>query len=121
MKFIHALAATAAFALATPALAQNAGQPGAVGVGGSLIGSNPGSGQRLEEGVNPGPGYGYPDGPRYLNEGRASAPDYGYEGPDYGAPAGAWRPQTERPGVGADLVGPGSNMDSPTDGHDVSR
>ena len=144
MKTILALAATSLIALSAPVFAQNAGAPGATGTGGSLTGSNPGTGfgygQNYGDSINPGPGPGYSEYPNrpgnggfgynsgygdeggvYMNEGRAAAPDYDEDGPDYGAPSHAWRPRSQTPGVGADLVGPGSSMDKPTGGHDVSR
>ena len=86
MKTILALTGAALLALSVPALAQNAGAPGAIGTGGSLTGSNPGTGYGangpLGDRINPGPGptEAYPNSPGnggrgYLDEGRASAPD----------------------------------------------
>jgi len=126
MKTTLALAASALLVLSASAFAQSAGTPGAIGTGNGMSGSNPGTDYRNgayrgDDFNSDAGGYRrYPDGEgRYLNEGRAAAPDY--DGPDASGPGPASRPRNWGPGVGADLVGPGSNMDSPTDGHDVSR
>ena len=126
MKSIFACALLAGLAFALPAAAQVEGTPGAIGTGNGMSGSNPGTDYRNgayrgDDFNSDAGGYRrYPDGEgRYLNEGRAAAPDY--DGPDVSGPGPASRPRNWGPGVGADLVGPGSNMDSPTDGHDVSR
>ncbi len=76
MKTLLVLAGASLLALSAPALAQNAGAPGATGVGGSMTGSNTGSGSYN----GPAPDYAYPDGPgygqrAYPTEGRAAAPD----------------------------------------------
>jgi hypothetical protein len=117
---LFALAATSLFALSAPALAQEAGAPGAAGVSGSMSGSNPGTSypgyysdgpmyDRYDRG--PGPSAEYPDGPRYrddgyMNEGRAAAPDY--------APGYDNGPSDDNGGYGPGRVspGPGYNMDS---------
>ena len=48
MKSLVVLAFAGLLACAVPAFAQDAGQPGATGTGGSLTGSNPGTGSATE-------------------------------------------------------------------------
>jgi hypothetical protein len=108
------VAASALMALSVPASAQQAGAPGAVGVSGSLIGSNPGSGF-VENGppggrFNPGPG------PSRVYSGNVAAPGNWAPRPYWGGPYD-WRPlpkyaETARtyywPGpMGWDQFGPG--------------
>jgi hypothetical protein len=77
-----ALALAALLALAAPAVAQEAGAPGATGVGGSLTGSNPGTGFGSDyygprPYAGPGPYVEYGPGPYDepgMIEGRAAAP-----------------------------------------------
>ena len=108
MKTLLTIAATSLLTLAAPAFAQDAGNPGATGSTGSLTGSNTNTGY---DGTYRGDTMNRPP----MNEGRASANDY-YQptGPDSPPMAGPRHSD-------ADLVGPGSNMDSPTDSHDVAR
>jgi hypothetical protein len=92
MRATAILTFAAAVALSVPALAQEAGSPGAVGTGNGLTGSNPGTDvQRHWNGYDsgygtrvypPGPGpYGYdydrdyPAEDGVIHEGRAAAPD----------------------------------------------
>jgi len=94
MRTILALTATSLIAIAAPAFAQSAGAPGAVGVGGPLTGSNPGTGYyNYSPGYDP---YAYGDGyygPQfgYVYEGGyGPAPAY-YGYPEYGYGPRAWR------------------------------
>jgi hypothetical protein len=90
LKALLAIAASSMLLLSVPALAQNAGAPGATGTGGSLTGSNTGtSGPNMPGYRDQRDGYydngynnGYNNGGRYMNEGRAAAPDYEPTGPD---------------------------------------
>ena len=74
MRTIFAIAVTSVLALAAPALAQQAGAPGATGAGGSLTGSNPPG----TAGVTTAPHTGTRSMNKMNNgmsEGRAAAPD----------------------------------------------
>ena len=91
MRSILALAAVAGIAFSAPALAQEAGAPGAVGVEGSLTGSNPPGSSVNPRWTYNGPGYDQENpgfaapfffrGPGLI-EGRAAAEDYPSPPPD---------------------------------------
>jgi len=53
MKSLVVLAFAGLLAFSVPAFAQNAGEPGATGTGGSLTGSNPGTGPETEMSSGP--------------------------------------------------------------------
>lgn len=75
MKTVYALAAAGLLALSVPAVAQNAGAPGASGAGNGLTGSNTGTGpatQNTDSNKLGGASGMSDDG---MNEGRAAAPN----------------------------------------------
>ncbi len=120
-----ALAASSLIVTSAPVLAQDAGYPGATGVTGSMTGSNTGSSNtwnrnmgerdydRPDAGYADGPSY---DGDRYMQEGRASAPEYGSrydDRQDY---------RSHGPRYGSHRDGyDGPQSDSDDDGDDSSR
>ena len=101
MKTLIAVAAASLLALAAPALAQTTNANRHHHLHG-----------RYRVSARTHPEYG--SGDVYVRESRPTEPVVT-------VPAFAWRPQAEQEGVGADLIGPGSSMDNPTDQHDVSR